>query len=189
MNRAGIFYTAHKIAADVVNLFFAWLFPPLSLSLLRSSPPPFSFSSSSSVRAAPFSLGSRGFTARLGRKTLPRAAVLFSFSFVKKPRRTWRGLISKLQAQLGYIHTRLGVFSRGYSPHSAFFPYLGIRNALCNAARFEKSSKQVFALAFCTYPRCCSAYRDDCSDALSVHACFIRSILCNIHISYIFLRT
>lgn len=81
---------------------------------------------------------------RLGRKTFPCAAVLFRFPREDSRHTHLRSFISKLHAHLGY-NTPRGVPS-GPS-HSTFLllpsPIWGY--ALCNAAHFEESSKQVFA--------------------------------------------
>lgn len=120
---------------------------PLFLSLFSFLPPLRSAPPSVVVHAAPFSPGSRSFMWRLGRKTLPRAAVLFSFSFVEKPSsHTWRGLISKLQARISDT-TRLRVFSRGLLPPPyplSPLPCLRICNALCDAACVSRKVRNWF---------------------------------------------
>lgn len=179
----GIFYTAHKIAADVVNLFFAQLLPsflsfslflhPLSFPLLRSC---------GTVQPRE----SRLYSASDGKRS--RVSLSFFVFLRENPRRTWQSLISKLQAHLGYnapwgvlwglLHTPLSPPIWGYAMHYAM-PRVS-RKVLNRFSRLHFApilgAPRIGMIAPTKY-------------AIYVYACSVHPILCDIHISYIFLRT
>lgn len=152
----GIFYTTHKIATDVVNLFFAWLssslfsFLVLFLSFLLLFASFVRYRLASEVAALWY----------LGWKTLPACCCPFSSSSRKPvaPARSYLEVAGASRIQ-GVLGCSLGTTPR-HSPHSlCLFGGYAMHYVIPYVSRKLLS---MFSLAFCTYFRC-FAHRNDCT--------------------------
>lgn len=101
---------------------------------------------------------------RLGRKTLPCAAVLFRFPREVSRHTHLRSFISELHARI-LDTTRLEVFSRGRPISVPFASFSFFGDMHYAMPRISKKVLSRFSLAFCIHLRC-FACRYDCSDKI-----------------------